>query len=110
MLNPLTRYLTADSEFYISYDFTSRDSSSTMGSSEITEPTSLTFHVLQEITDNFSEERAVGQGAYGKVYKVRVTQSSLVSSCEVLPRFLYSRRGWREIYTQLRTRSDPLRL
>ncbi|KAK1692621.1 hypothetical protein QYE76_009318 [Lolium multiflorum] len=33
------------------------------------EPTSLTIRVLQEITDNFSEERALGQGAYGKVYK-----------------------------------------
>jgi hypothetical protein len=36
-----------------------------------TEPTSLTIRVLEEITDNFSEERALGQGAYGKVYKVK---------------------------------------
>jgi len=30
---------------------------------------SLTVQVLQEITDNFSEERKIGQGAYGTVYK-----------------------------------------
>uniref|UniRef100_A0ACD5ZKF4 Uncharacterized protein n=2 Tax=Avena sativa TaxID=4498 RepID=A0ACD5ZKF4_AVESA len=34
-----------------------------------TEPACLTFGVLQEITDNFSEERVLGQGTYGKVYK-----------------------------------------
>ncbi|XP_037423871.1 uncharacterized protein LOC119288343 isoform X4 [Triticum dicoccoides] len=30
--------------------------------------TSLTLRVLQEITDNFSEKRKIGQGTYGKVY------------------------------------------
>ncbi|KQK07940.1 interleukin-1 receptor-associated kinase 1 isoform X2 [Brachypodium distachyon] len=30
---------------------------------------SLTFRLLQEITDNFSEGRKIGQGAYGTVYK-----------------------------------------
>jgi hypothetical protein len=90
LLNLLTSYLTADSEFLMqhitcdlilslcTFSFTSRDGSSTMGSNETTEPTSLTIRILQEITDNFSEERALGQGAYGKVYKVKFTQSILV--------------------------------
>uniref|UniRef100_A0ACD5W6E2 Uncharacterized protein n=1 Tax=Avena sativa TaxID=4498 RepID=A0ACD5W6E2_AVESA len=47
----------------------SRDSSTTMGNYRSTEPTSLTIRILQEITHNFSEKRALGQGAYGKVYK-----------------------------------------
>jgi hypothetical protein len=63
---------------FSTFSFTSRDGSSTMGRNETTEPTSLTIRVLQEITDNFSEERALGQGAYGKVYMVRFTQSILV--------------------------------
>ncbi|VAH01800.1 unnamed protein product [Triticum turgidum subsp. durum] len=29
----------------------------------------LTMRVLQQITDNFSEKRKIGQGAYGTVYK-----------------------------------------
>jgi hypothetical protein len=33
---------------------------------------SLTIRVLQEITDDFSEERKIGQGTYGKVYVVRL--------------------------------------
>ncbi|XP_047042788.1 uncharacterized protein LOC124646765 [Lolium rigidum] len=45
------------------------DSSSTMGSNGSTEPTSLTIQILGEITNNFSEKRALGRGAYGKVYK-----------------------------------------
>lgn len=39
------------------------------GSNATTEPASLTISVLQRITDNFSKERALGQGAYGTVYK-----------------------------------------
>jgi hypothetical protein len=54
------------------YGFSSGDSGRTMRSNATTtEPTSLTIRVLEEITDNFSEERALGQGAYGKVYKVK---------------------------------------
>jgi hypothetical protein len=41
--------------------------------SKLQKATSLTIRVLQEITDDFSEERKIGQGAYGKVYKVRLT-------------------------------------
>uniref|UniRef100_A0A453AH44 Protein kinase domain-containing protein n=2 Tax=Aegilops tauschii subsp. strangulata TaxID=200361 RepID=A0A453AH44_AEGTS len=48
---------------------TSRDSWATIGSNGGTEPTNLTIRILQDITDNFSEERSLGQGAYGKVYK-----------------------------------------
>lgn len=33
-------------------------------------PKVLPFHVLEEITDDFSEERTLGCGAYGKVYLV----------------------------------------
>jgi hypothetical protein len=49
-----------------------------MSSNGSTEPTSLTIRILQEITDNFSEERALGQGAYGKVYRVRFLQGVLL--------------------------------
>ncbi|XP_066358030.1 cysteine-rich receptor-like protein kinase 7 [Miscanthus floridulus] len=33
------------------------------------EPEDLTFQLLQEITDDFSEERRIGAGSYGDVYK-----------------------------------------
>uniref|UniRef100_A0A0E0MDT3 Protein kinase domain-containing protein n=2 Tax=Oryza punctata TaxID=4537 RepID=A0A0E0MDT3_ORYPU len=33
------------------------------------DPTDITFRLLEEITDGFSEERKLGQGAYGTVYK-----------------------------------------
>nr|ACS49628.1 protein kinase-3 [Oryza coarctata] len=33
------------------------------------DPTDLTFRLLEEITDGFSEERKLGKGAYGTVYK-----------------------------------------
>ncbi|XP_015697973.1 serine/threonine-protein kinase TAO2-like [Oryza brachyantha] len=33
------------------------------------DPKDITFRLLEEITDGFSEERKVGQGAYGTVYK-----------------------------------------
>ena len=31
----------------------------------------LPFQVLREITDDFSEERKLGEGAFGVVYRVR---------------------------------------
>ncbi|VAH54960.1 unnamed protein product [Triticum turgidum subsp. durum] len=33
------------------------------------EPKNLTLTLLEKITDNFSKERLLGHGAYGKVYK-----------------------------------------
>jgi hypothetical protein len=35
------------------------------------EPEELTFQLLREITDGFSKERKVGEGAFGAVYRVR---------------------------------------
>jgi hypothetical protein len=35
------------------------------------DPTKLTLHLLEEITNEFSDERKVGEGAYGTVYRVR---------------------------------------
>lgn len=32
----------------------------------------VTFQFLREITDDFSEVRKLGEGAFGVVYKVRV--------------------------------------
>ena len=32
----------------------------------------IPFQILREITDGFSEERKLGQGAFGVVYKVRL--------------------------------------
>uniref|UniRef100_A0ACD5TY95 Uncharacterized protein n=1 Tax=Avena sativa TaxID=4498 RepID=A0ACD5TY95_AVESA len=40
-----------------------------MGSNRSTEPASLTIGELRKMTDNFSKERVLGQGAYGKVFK-----------------------------------------
>jgi interleukin-1 receptor-associated kinase 1/coatomer subunit beta' len=34
-------------------------------------PRDITFHLLEEITDGFSNERKLGSGAFGKVYMVR---------------------------------------
>jgi len=33
----------------------------------------LTFRLLEQITDKFSEERKLGQGAFGTVYRVRLS-------------------------------------
>lgn len=33
-------------------------------------PTNLPFALLKKITDDFSEEREIGQGGFGTVYKV----------------------------------------
>ena len=35
------------------------------------DPTDLPLALLQDITDNFSEERIIGQGGFGVVYKVQ---------------------------------------
>ncbi|KAF7005045.1 hypothetical protein CFC21_020195 [Triticum aestivum] len=48
--------------------YTSRDSGE-RSHCEAMEPTSLPIRLLEKITDNFSEERLLGQGAYGKVYR-----------------------------------------
>ena len=32
----------------------------------------IPFQILREITDGFSEERKLGQGAFGVVYRVRI--------------------------------------
>jgi len=34
-------------------------------------PTNLPLALLQDITGNFSEERKIGEGGFGKVYMVR---------------------------------------
>lgn len=36
------------------------------------DPECIPFYLLQQITDNFSEERKLGTGTYGDVYKVRL--------------------------------------
>ena len=41
---------------------------------KVTEPRSFTLRVLEEITNDFSKERAINQGAYAKVYLVRFIQ------------------------------------
>ncbi|KAF8655107.1 hypothetical protein HU200_061240 [Digitaria exilis] len=33
-------------------------------------PRGIPFHLLEEITNGFSEERELGSGAFGKVYMV----------------------------------------
>ena len=54
---------------------TSRDTTTGERSNwEAMEPKNLTLTLLEKITDNFSKERLLGHGAYGKVYKVRLIQ------------------------------------
>ncbi|KAF8711128.1 hypothetical protein HU200_029136 [Digitaria exilis] len=36
------------------------------------EPEEVKFQFLREITNGFSEERKVGEGAFGTVYRVRL--------------------------------------
>jgi hypothetical protein len=40
-------------------------------------PREFSFEFLQDITDNFSNERIIGRGAFGAVYKVCLSLSSL---------------------------------
>lgn len=35
------------------------------------EPTDLPFQILESITENFSEERKIGVGGFGEVFKVK---------------------------------------
>ncbi|KAM0830591.1 hypothetical protein ACQ4PT_066094 [Festuca glaucescens] len=51
---------------------TSNSSRDSDMASKLQKATSLTIRVLQEITDDFSEERKIGQGAYGKVYVAKL--------------------------------------
>lgn len=37
----------------------------------------VTFQFLREITDDFSEEQKLGEGAFGVVYKVRFVYACL---------------------------------
>ena len=36
-------------------------------------PTDLRLALLENITDNFSKERQIGEGGFGMVYKVKFT-------------------------------------
>lgn len=40
--------------------------------SKTVEPTDLKHEFLKEITNNFSKEQILGQGAFGTVYRVRL--------------------------------------
>uniref|UniRef100_A0ACD5V7B5 Uncharacterized protein n=1 Tax=Avena sativa TaxID=4498 RepID=A0ACD5V7B5_AVESA len=44
--------------------------------------TILTIGLLQELTDNFSDERKIGQGAYGKVYLVQEKWRERMQKCD----------------------------
>ena len=35
-------------------------------------PMALPFSILQSITEGFSEERKIGEGGFGEVYKVKL--------------------------------------
>jgi len=39
--------------------------------SGLKKPTNLALALLQEITENFSEDRKIGKGGFADVYKVR---------------------------------------
>ena len=40
-------------------------------------PKFMPFHLLEEMTDRFSEHRSLGSGSYGKVYMVQFSKRYL---------------------------------
>jgi hypothetical protein len=53
------QYSTSDEPMKLTYDSTSD------------EPMKLTYDMIKQITDDFAEERIIGSGTFGKVYRVR---------------------------------------
>jgi len=43
----------------------------------------IAFQILREITDGFSEERKLGQGAFGVVYRVRIGHTFSLWSMDI---------------------------
>ncbi|KAM0888625.1 hypothetical protein ACQ4PT_028210 [Festuca glaucescens] len=64
---------------------TSNSSRDSDMASKLEKARSLTIRVLQEITDDFSDERKIGQGAYGKVYVAK-----LESGQDIAVKMLYN--------------------
>ncbi|XP_062208996.1 cysteine-rich receptor-like protein kinase 41 [Phragmites australis] len=54
------------------------------------EQSNITYQFLKEITDGFSKERKLGEGAYGKVYRVRLRHTLLE---EIATKVLHFRLG-----------------
>jgi hypothetical protein len=48
-------------------------------SHETVEPGSIPLHELKQITDDFSEKRRIGRGAYGSVYMVRLYINNILN-------------------------------
>uniref|UniRef100_A0A453GTY9 Protein kinase domain-containing protein n=1 Tax=Aegilops tauschii subsp. strangulata TaxID=200361 RepID=A0A453GTY9_AEGTS len=48
------------------------------------EPTNLPFELLKNITGNFSEEREIGHGGFGMVYKVTLTLYRILGTYMIL--------------------------
>ena len=64
----------------------------------------LSFQFLQEITDGFSEERVLGEGTFGVVYKVRFVHALLLST-NMFSTSLAStpRRAWKQYIVLLKS-------
>ena len=43
----------------------------------------ISYQILREITDGFSEERKLGQGAFGVVYRVRIGHTFSLRSMDI---------------------------